>query len=87
MKEIRCPMCNKKAKFMDCICTKKGNKRIMLKFPCFHYSSLVYNVPVETDINTIVKDFESISKSYFEKSYYTYNDGDRYLERKTNHGD
>lgn len=79
MKEIKCPECNRKAKFMDCTSTKKGRKRIMINFPCFHYSSLVYNVPVSTDNNTIVKDFESISKRHFKKKYYTHNYGDRYL--------
>lgn len=77
--EIRCPKCNRKVKFTDCICKEQGRKRIMLNFPCFHYVSLVYNVPYETDNNTIIKDFKSISKEYFEKSYCVWNYGDRYL--------
>ena len=65
MKEIKCPICNRRAKFVECICNKNGRKRIMLDFPCCHFSSLIYNVPYSTDNNTIIKDFQSISKDYF----------------------
>ena len=51
----------------------------MLDFPCCHFSSLVYNVPYSTDDNTIIKDFQSISKDYFNKSCYITNHNDRYL--------
>ena len=80
MRDIKCPKCNRKVKFVECICKSKGRKRIMLKFPCYHYTSLVYNVPCSTDINTIVKDFESISKEFFDKNYYWMCRGDRYLD-------
>ena len=79
MKEIKCPICNRRAKFVECICNKNGRKRIMLDFPCYHFSSLVYNVPYSTDNNTIIKDFQSISKDYFNKSLYITNHNDRYL--------
>lgn len=77
--EIRCPRCNRKVKFKECVCKEQGRKRIMLNFPCHHYAFLVYNVPYEVDDNTIMKDFKSISKEYFEKSYYFSHYGDRYL--------
>lgn len=51
----------------------------MLDFPCCHFSSLVYNVPYSTDNNTIIKDFKSISKDYFDKACYIANYDDRYL--------
>ena len=77
--EIKCPQCNRKAKFKECICRTKGRKRVMLDFPCFHYADLVYNVPYSTDYNTIIKDFKSISKEFFEKTYRLSHFGDRYL--------
>ena len=79
MEEIKCPICNRRAKFVECICNKNGRKRIMLDFPCCHFSSLVYNVPYSTDNNTIIKDFKSISKDYFDKACYIANYDDRYL--------
>ena len=79
MKEIKCPICNRMAKFTECICNKNGRKRIMLYFPCCHFSSLVYNVSYSTDNNTIIKDFQFISKDYFNKSRYMANYDDRYL--------
>ena len=78
--EIICPRCNRKAKLKECICRKQCRKRIMLDFPCFHFSCLVYNVPCSIDDNAIMKDFKSISKEYFEKTYYFSNYGDRYLD-------
>ena len=78
--EVRCPRCNRKVKLMECICREDGRKRIMLIFPCFHYSPLVYNVSCEIDNNIIIKDFKSISKEYFDKSYYLSHHGDRYLD-------
>ena len=77
--EIKCPRCNRKAKFRECVCKTKGRKRVMLDFPCYHYSVLIYNVPCSVDDNTIMKDFKSISKEYFEKTYYLSHFGDRYL--------
>ena len=77
--EIKCPRCNRRVKLIECVCKEKGRKRIMLDFPCYHFSSLVYNVPCSTDNNTIIKDFKSISKEYFEKTYYFSHYGDRYL--------
>ena len=79
MEEIKCPRCNRRAKFKECICKENGRKRIMLDFPCCHFSSLVYNVPYSTDNNTIIKDFQSISKDYFDKACYIANYDDRYL--------
>ena len=77
--EVKCPICNRKVKFKECVCKEHGRKRIMLDFPCLHYAFLVYNVPYEVDDNTIMKDFKSISKEYFEKSYYFSHHGDRYI--------
>lgn len=77
--EIKCPRCNRKVKLKECICKEQGRKRIMLDFPCYHYACLVYNVPYSTDDNTIMKDFKSISKEYFEKTYYLSYHGDRFL--------
>lgn len=77
--EIKCPRCNRKAKLRECVCKTKGRKRIMLDFPCFHYAGLIYNVPCSADDNTIMKDFKSISKEYFEKTYYLSYFEDRYL--------
>ena len=77
--EIKCPRCERKAKLKECLSKEPGRKRVMLHFPCYHFSFLVYNVPYSTDDNTIMKDFKSISKEYFEKSYYYFNHGDRYL--------
>lgn len=79
--EIRCPRCNHRVKFKECVCKEKGRKRIMLYFPCYHFAELIYNVPESTDINTIIKDFRSISKEYFDRSYYLshYRYKDRYL--------
>ena len=77
--EIRCPKCNRKVKLKDCICEQQGRKRIMLNFPCSHYAPLIYNLSCEVDNNTIMKDFKSISKEYFDKSYYFLHYGDRYL--------
>lgn len=68
--EIRCPRCDRRAKFKECVCKEKGRKRIMLDFPCYHFSELVYNVPESTDLNMIIKDFRSISKEYFDRTYY-----------------
>ena len=68
-----------KHKFYNSKCKENGRKRIMLDFPCCHFSSLVYNVPYSTDNNTIIKDFQSISKDYFNKSLYITNHNDRYL--------
>ena len=77
--EIKCPRCNRKVKLKECICKTKDRKRIMLDFPCYHYASLIYNVPYSTDDNTILKDFKSIKKDYFDKKYYLSHYGDRYL--------
>lgn len=79
--EIRCPRCNHRVKFKECVCKEKGRKRIMLYFPCYHFAELVYNIPESTDINTIIKDFRSISKEYFDRSYYLSHcrHNDRYL--------
>lgn len=79
MEDIKCPRCNRKVKFEDCVCRDKGRKRIMLSFPCYHFSYLVYNVPISTDKNTIVKDFKSISKEFFNKTYFLSNCQERYL--------
>lgn len=80
MKDIKCPRCDRKVKLHECVCYEKGRKRIMLDFPCYHYSSLVYNVPTSMDNNTIIKHFNSISKEYFEKTYYLFHHGDVYLD-------
>lgn len=77
--EIKCPRCNRKAKLRDGVCSKQERKRVMIYFPCNHYACLVYNVPVSTDDNAIMKDFKSISQDYFEKTYYLSHFGDRYL--------
>jgi len=81
--EIKCPRCDRKAKLKDCICSKQEReqerKRVMIDFPCNHYACLVYNIPVSMDDNAIMKDFKSISKEYFEKTYYLSHFGDRYL--------
>ena len=77
--EIKCPRCERKAKLKECICKESGRKRIMLHFPCYHYSFLVYNVPYSTDNNTIIKDFKSIAKKYFEQTDCFSNHGDRYI--------
>ena len=78
--EIKCPNCDRKIKFKECICKEQGRKRIMLDFPCNHFACLIYNVPCSMDDNTIIKDFKSISKEYFDKSYYLSHYGDRYLD-------
>lgn len=78
--EIVCPRCGRKVKFKDCVHSSKERKRILLDFPCNHYAYLIYNVPSETDINTIVKDFKTIEKEYFNKTYYLHNFGDRILK-------
>lgn len=78
--EIKCPRCNQKAKLKDCECKNPKRKRIMIDFPCHHYAFLIYNVPNQTDNNTIMKDFQSISTEYFSKEYYLHNYGDRYIE-------
>ena len=70
MKEIICPRCGRKAKFEESVSKQKDRKRIMLDFPCHHYTFLVYDVSVSTDINTIIKDFQTIADSYFDKTYY-----------------
>lgn len=79
MEDIKCPRCNRKAKLKECVSWDEGRKRMMLHFPCYHYAALVYNVPVETDNNAIIKDFKSISKEYFEKTYYLSYHGERFL--------
>ena len=80
MEEIKCPRCGRKAKIIECVCSDKGRKRMMLHFPCYHFAALSYNVPCSTDNNTITKDFKSISKEYFDKTYYFSNYGDRYID-------
>lgn len=80
MKEIKCPRCDRKVKFKECVCKQKDRKRIMLDFPCNHFACLVYNVPCSMDNNTIIKDFESISDDYFNKTYYLSHCRDRYLD-------
>lgn len=80
MEDIKCPRCGRKVKFKECICDEKDRKRIMLDFPCSHYAALVYNVPCSADNNTIVKDFKTISKEYFEKTYYLSHFGDRRID-------
>ena len=79
--EIQCPRCNRKVKLVECVCKEKGRKRIMLSFPCYHFDSLVYNVPCSTDNNTIIKDFLSlIAEKHFDKNkYISFRYGDRYL--------
>lgn len=77
--EIICPRCNRKAKLKDCVCKNQDRKRIMIDFPCNHYTCLIYNVPCSMDNNGIMKDFKSISKEYFEKTYWFSNYGDRFL--------
>ena len=79
MKDIRCPKCNRIAKFEDCVCNESGRKRVMLKFPCYHYTCLVYNVPLDSDKNSIIKAFNSVSEKFFNlKSW----DIDRFKFRK-----
>lgn len=77
--EIKCHRCNRKAKFKECDCKQEKRKRIMLCFPCYHYADLIYNVPCETDDNAIMKDFKSISKEYFDKTYYLSHKKERYM--------
>lgn len=77
--EIICPRCKRKAKLKECDCKQKERKRIILCFPCYHYSDLVYNVPQETDANAIMKDFISISREYFDKKYYLKHGNERFL--------
>lgn len=81
MNKIKCPRCNREAKLEECVSHTKGRKRIILSFPCFHYACLVYNVSDSTDNNTIIKDFNTISKEYFDKTYYIFHSSskDRYL--------
>ena len=80
MREIKCPRCDRKVKLKECICKQKGRKRIMLDFPCNHFACLVYNVPCSMDNNAIIKDFISISKDYFDKTYFLSYYEDRYLD-------
>jgi hypothetical protein len=77
--EIICPRCKRMAKFINSNCKEKDRKKIILNFPCYHYADLVYNVPSVTDKNTIIKDFKFIEESYFNKTYYLSNFGDRRL--------
>lgn len=80
MKDIKCPVCNRNAKLKECVSRERGRKRIMLEFPCYHFVGIVYNVPVSMDNNTIVKDFNSISKEYFDIPYLSSYHRDRYLD-------
>ena len=78
--EIKCPRCNRNAKLKECGCGQKGRKRKAIFFPCNHYANLVYDMPCGTDDNAIMKDFKSISKEYFDKTYYLSHYGDRRIE-------
>ena len=80
--EIICPRCNRKAKIKEEEFFKKDRKKVIVHFPCYHYADLVYDVPIIMDNNTIVKDFQSISKEYFNKTYYLSNYGNRCLNKK-----
>ena len=82
--EIKCPKCNRKAKFKECICKTQGRKRVVLDFPCHHFACLIYNVPNSTDDNTIIKDFNTISEEYFAKTYFLSHFGERHLKEKEN---
>lgn len=52
----------------------------MLEFPCYHFVGVVYNVPNSMDNNTIIKDFNFISKEYFDTPYRSAHHIDRYLD-------
>lgn len=80
MRDIKCPVCNRNAKLIECVSRKSGRKRMMLQFPCYHFAGVVYNVPDSMDNNTIIKDFNSISKDYFDRTYCFSCCGDRYLD-------
>lgn len=69
MQEIKCPKCNRKVKLIECVSNEKDRKRMMVYFPCYHFSGMVYNVPCEMDDNTILKEFKSDFQKY---SYYPY---------------
>ena len=69
MRDIKCPVCNRNAKLIECVSRDSGRKRMMLTFPCYHFVCVVYNVPDSMDNNTIIKDFNSISKEYFDTPY------------------
>ena len=77
--EITCPRCNRKAKLNECISKEKNRRIIVLNFPCYHFADLVYNVSYSTDNNTIMKDFKTIAKEYFDKTYYLSHFGERRL--------
>lgn len=79
--EIKCPRCNRNAKFKVHDYNKQQErKRVILNFPCYHYADLIYNVPYTTDENVIIKDFKSISKEYFNKTYYLSHGKERYIK-------
>ena len=78
--EIKCPRCNRNAKLKEYDCKQQGRKCKVLNFPCHHYADLIYNVPCNTDDNTIIKDFKSISKEYFNKTYYLSHGKERYID-------
>lgn len=78
--EIICPRCNRKAKLKEATYSNNGRKKVILTFPCHHYAELDYNVPVSVDDNTIIKDFNTIKKEYFDKTYYLSHRGERRLQ-------